>query len=244
MRSGKFFSFSFIHLSLLFTLLLAPGKGKKAFKNAMTLFEKQKFTEAKIALREFIIQYPESPHQPDALFASARLIRVPERTIAIYQDILSRYPESPVADDALYMIGQYYDAKGNLSKAKETYEALLRKYPESNRLSQTQESLNWLNDLMVQIPDSFSPSTSAPHELSPSEYTIQVGSFENVLDAHRLRERLIQKGYSVSITHALIEGKTFHRVRVGVFATRNEAFQFGEILIEKEDLPAWVVIKD
>ena len=238
-RAGKGF-----HFSLLLLLLLFPGSAKNEFKTAMKLLEKHQFGEAKTALQVFIARHPKSPLNPEALYTLGRLLRDPERAYSTYREVFSRFPQSDVADDALFKIGQYHFALGNFSKAKKTFKTLLLKYPKSNRLDKAQELVNSLRGLEDEVPMTNPQSPKSTQERSSDAYTVQVGSFENVLDAHRLRERLIQKGYSVIITHAFIEGKTFHRVRVGTFSSREKAFQFGEVLKEKEDLPAWVVKTD
>jgi tetratricopeptide (TPR) repeat protein len=225
----------------LILLLLAPGSGDKEFKNAMNLHRKQRHVEARDALRSFISRFPKSTHQPEALYTYGRLMRNPETAFKTYQDIQKRYPKSKVADDALFMIGQYFEAKGNLQKAQDTFVNLTHRYPDSDLAEEAQKWLIKNAQTPYEVKGIEKTETQLSIQNANAGYSIQVGSFESVPDAHKLRERLLKKGYPVTITHTLIEGKSFHRVRVGPFSTREEALQNGEVLKEKEDLPAWVV---
>ena len=55
-------------------------------------------------------------------------------------------------------------------------------------------------------------------------YTVQVGAFQSLDYAQEIVELLKQKGFSPSLTTVFLpDGKTWHRVRVGNFALREEA---------------------
>lgn len=55
------------------------------------------------------------------------------------------------------------------------------------------------------------------------DYYIQVASFIKKENADRMAEKLRQKMYKVIVEQAEVEGKTFHRVRVGPFETKGIA---------------------
>ncbi len=76
-----------------------------------------------------------------------------------------------------------------------------------------------------------------PRITARGRYTVQVASFGNERVASMLAQSLLSRGYPAFVTKATIEGKgTWYRVRVGTFATRQEAKRYGEILRSREPL--------
>ena len=64
-------------------------------------------------------------------------------------------------------------------------------------------------------------------------FTIQVGAFEDLSNANRLKMALALKYSNVYITEAVIKGKRFYRVRIGSFQMREVAGQLGKTLAEE-----------
>ncbi len=60
--------------------------------------------------------------------------------------------------------------------------------------------------------------------------TIQVGSFIEESNAHRLKMALEFKYDNVYITTAYIDGRRFYRVRIGEFKDRDSAYSFAQAL--------------
>jgi len=65
-------------------------------------------------------------------------------------------------------------------------------------------------------------------------WTVQLNAFPQERDADRLAKRLKDKGYDAYVASTDIKGKTWYRVRVGHFATREEARALQEELRVKE----------
>lgn len=65
-------------------------------------------------------------------------------------------------------------------------------------------------------------------------WTVQLNAFRQERDANRLAKRLKDKGYDAYVASTDIKGKTWYRVRVGQFATREEARALQEVLRVKE----------
>lgn len=69
----------------------------------------------------------------------------------------------------------------------------------------------------------------------------QAGAFVNPSEAQAFKKALEDKGYKVYIVrHAARSGKLFLRVRVGAFATKEEAARAARRLKDKEDIAAFV----
>ena len=81
-----------------------------------------------------------------------------------------------------------------------------------------------------------------PEPLSGRFFTVQVGAFLNPDSAHGLRDRLADQGLPVWATDQEVEGRLFHRVRVGAVSTGTEARRLGEILAESYGVPIWLAL--
>ena len=76
-----------------------------------------------------------------------------------------------------------------------------------------------------------SPPLPAPQALAPAtapassggRYILQAGSSRNAADAERLRASLALQGMVAQVQPVNINGETWHRIRVGPFASRTEA---------------------
>jgi len=74
-----------------------------------------------------------------------------------------------------------------------------------------------------------SPPTRPPGVAPPAEqpaaggWVVQVASLTNPAGAQRLVDELKEKGFGAFITRSQVEGRAYHRVRLGPVATRNEA---------------------
>lgn len=73
-------------------------------------------------------------------------------------------------------------------------------------------------------------------------WTVQVNAYPEEKSAQRLVERLKEKGYDAYMVVSNIKGRTWHRVRVGRFATREEAKKAQEELQTKENLTKTVTV--
>jgi DedD protein len=75
-------------------------------------------------------------------------------------------------------------------------------------------------------------------------YTVQVSSFQIQADADAMVRRLVQKGYPAYKISAEIPGKgRWHRVRIGTFASRDDATKFAKDFEEKENLETYITFK-
>lgn len=89
-----------------------------------------------------------------------------------------------------------------------------------------------------QVPAMEEPRRSKPaaaRAASAAGFTVQVGSFGTQKAADQLAEQLKASGYPTFVKRAEIRGKgRTYRVRVGLFATREEAKRYGDRLVAQE----------
>ena len=72
------------------------------------------------------------------------------------------------------------------------------------------------------VPQTLSQPVSQIESYAQEGYTIQIGSFSQVENAQRLKDKLSSMG-TVFIKEFQVNGTTYHRVRLGTFANRAEA---------------------
>ena len=73
------------------------------------------------------------------------------------------------------------------------------------------------------------------------QYTVQVGSFPTQVEAKKLSQDLVNKGFKSSSVSAQVNGQTWHRVNVGLFGTVKEAQDYKKDFLEKTKLTAAIV---
>jgi cell division septation protein DedD len=76
---------------------------------------------------------------------------------------------------------------------------------------------------------------SAAAKTSAKTWSVQVNSFPDEKSANELIDRLKNKGYNAFVTEANINGKFWYRVRVGRFASREEAMKTESALKNNEN---------
>ncbi|MCM5570995.1 SPOR domain-containing protein [Burkholderiaceae bacterium FT117] len=73
-----------------------------------------------------------------------------------------------------------------------------------------------------QPPAAGAPAGSAP-ATADGGYLLQVAAFRSVDDAEGMKARLALLGFEARVVQAEVNGQTMHRVRIGPFATQEEA---------------------
>ncbi|MES2803710.1 MAG: SPOR domain-containing protein [Bdellovibrionota bacterium] len=74
-------------------------------------------------------------------------------------------------------------------------------------------------------------------------YTVQVGSYPSEIEANKMAESLLARGYKANAVAASVNGKTMFRVQVGMFNNFNEAQEYKKELVEKNRLTSAFVQK-
>ena len=79
------------------------------------------------------------------------------------------------------------------------------------------------------------PAEGAEAKASGKGWTVQVNAFPDERSAKTWVDRLKNKGYNAYVTEVSVKGKTWYRVRVGQYSTREEAKKVEEVLKTKEN---------
>ena len=79
--------------------------------------------------------------------------------------------------------------------------------------------------------------TSAAKETGKTIWRAQVNAYPDERSAKLIVDRLKNKGYNAYVTEAQNKGKTWYRVSVGKYGSRDEAERIAEVLRSKENFP-------
>jgi len=77
--------------------------------------------------------------------------RLPEAQVQL-ESFVATFPDSPWIDDALLALGEVYEARQDLAKARQAYQTILTKFPDSSLAAQTQERLGLVNIALLFSP--------------------------------------------------------------------------------------------
>ena len=109
---------------------------------------------------QFVKENPEAITAPDWLFKALDLsvnFLEPKKTIEIGEEFVNEFPENDKAPMALFVLGSmvYDDQLHDLDKAREMYETILSKYPDSDFVPSVQAALKFLGLTPEEIVQEF-----------------------------------------------------------------------------------------
>ncbi len=176
---------------------------------------------ARSSLERLLADYPEGRFFSHGWMARAEVDLLAgeyEKALAAYERLLQEERATGVAPQAALRLAQAQRKLGLWEKSKESLERLVTKAPNSVEAAQARD--------LLQEED--------------FHFAVQVGAFGTKANAARLKQELERRGYETAVSMASMQGKQFHRVRVGRFARREEAEEEAQRL-RKEGFPGKVV---
>jgi tol-pal system protein YbgF len=101
---------------------------------------------ARIGLREMLKTYPTSSHAGDALYFIGQSYSTenPDSAAVYYGQVVDGYPTSVRAPSALYNLGLLAERRKDTAKAKDAYQRVVQKYPQSDEAALARDRLKAL----------------------------------------------------------------------------------------------------
>lgn len=101
---------------------------------------------ARIGLREMLKTYPTSSHAADALYFIGQSFSTenPDSAAAYYGQVVDGYASSVRAPSALYNLGLLAERRKDAAKAKDAYQRVVQKYPQSDEAALARDRLKAL----------------------------------------------------------------------------------------------------
>ena len=103
-------------------------------------------TTARLGLREMLKNYPNSPRAPDALYFIGQSFAAdsPDSAGTYYSQVVDQYPTAARAPSALYNLGLLAERRKDNAKAKDAYQRVVQKYPQSDEAALARDRLKAL----------------------------------------------------------------------------------------------------
>ena len=131
------------------------------------------------------------------------------------------------------------------SKREEAKEERTPKRSVKGKESQRQrEALRPMNknrdQKQVVVSQKAQPNQSLPR-IADAQYTVQLASFGEKSRAEKMINDLVGRGYLAYYYEGKVKGKTYHRVRCGIFPRRKAAEDYAEKLLREEGIKGLVI---
>ena len=85
------------------------------------------------------------------------------------------------------------------------------------------------------------PGKTAGERRAARQFTLQLKAFSRAEDAEKLAGQMRSNGHSMRVDSAEVKGRTWHRVRLGTYATWSEAVDAKSAFEKKEHVIAYVM---
>jgi len=101
---------------------------------------------ARLGLREMLRNHPTSPRAPDALYFIGQSFAAenPDSASAYYSQVVERYSTSTRAPSALYNLGLLAERRQDTARAREAYQRVVQRYPQSDEAALARDRLKSL----------------------------------------------------------------------------------------------------
>ena len=133
----------------------------------------------------------------------------------------------------------------NKKEAKTSREEPASKPPASSKKEPKFNFYTILPELEVLIPESETRPPAAKNNTTnkkvathtDKQYVLQVGSFQNLNDAEKLKANLAFLGLSANIQHVTVNRQAWHRVRTGPYRDKQQLYK-NQKLLKQNNIPA------
>jgi tol-pal system protein YbgF len=116
------------------------------YEASLAQLRRGSLSTARLGLREMIRQYPTSERAPDALFFIGQSFASenPDSAAAYYRQVVDKHATSPRAASALYNLGLLAERRKDTAGARDAYQRVAEKYPQSNEAALARDRLKAL----------------------------------------------------------------------------------------------------
>jgi tol-pal system protein YbgF len=125
---------------------VASASADQMYEASLAQLRRGSTSTARLGLREMLRNYPTSPRAPDALYfvGQSYAAENPDSAAAYYTQVVDKYPTSARAPSALYNLGLLAERRKDSAKAKEAYQRVVQKFPQSDEAALARDRLKAL----------------------------------------------------------------------------------------------------
>jgi tol-pal system protein YbgF len=116
------------------------------YEASLAQLRRGSLSTARLGLREMLRQYPTSERAPDALYFIGQSFAAenPDSAAAYYRQVVDKHPTSPRAASALYNLGLLAERRKDNAGARDAYQRVTQKYPQSDEAALARDRLKAL----------------------------------------------------------------------------------------------------
>jgi tol-pal system protein YbgF len=124
----------------------ANASADQMYEASLAQLRRGSTSTARIGLREMLKTYPTSSHAGDALYFIGQSYSTenPDSAGVYYGQVVDGYPASVRAPSALYNLGLLAERRKDTAKAKDAYQRVVQKYPQSDEAALARDRLKAL----------------------------------------------------------------------------------------------------
>jgi tol-pal system protein YbgF len=116
------------------------------YEASLAQLRRGSLSTARLGLREMLRQYPTSERAPDALYFIGQSFAAenPDSAAAYYRQVVDNHAASPRAASALYNLGLLAERRKDNAGARDAYQRVTQKYPQSDEAALARDRLKAL----------------------------------------------------------------------------------------------------
>jgi tol-pal system protein YbgF len=116
------------------------------YEASLAQLRRGSLSTARLGLREMLRLHPTSERAPDALYFIGQSFAAenPDSAAAYYRQVVDKHPTSPRAGSALYNLGLLAERRKDTAGAREAYQRVAEKYPQSDEAALARDRLKAL----------------------------------------------------------------------------------------------------
>jgi tol-pal system protein YbgF len=124
----------------------AAASADQMYEASLAQLRRGSTSTARLGLREMLRVYPNSERAGDALYFIGQSFAAenPDSASAYYEQVVQRYPNSSRAGSALYNLGLLAERRKQTSKARDAYQRVVQKDPQSDEAALARDRLKAL----------------------------------------------------------------------------------------------------
>jgi tol-pal system protein YbgF len=124
----------------------ASASADQMYEASLAQLRRGSTSTARLGLRELLRNYPTSQRTPDALYfiGQSYAAENPDSAAAYYTQVVDRFGTSARAPSALYNLGLLAERRKDSTKAKDAYQRVVQKYPQSDEAALARDRLKAL----------------------------------------------------------------------------------------------------
>jgi tol-pal system protein YbgF len=124
----------------------AAASADQMYEASLAQLRRGSLSTARLGLREMLRQYPTSERAPDALYFIGQSFAAenPDSAAAYYRQVVDNHPTSPRAASALYNLGLLAERRKDNAGARDAYQRVTQKYPQSDEAALARDRLKAL----------------------------------------------------------------------------------------------------